>query len=77
METLIITSEFASIESDNNRPLVTHKNITHIEASGGLETVLGLFPWSMNELAEYLVNREYMDELMIEIGKLSASKDAA
>ncbi len=77
MQTLIVTSENASIKSDRNSPLVTHENVTHIEASGGLETVLGLFPWSMNELAEYLVNHECMDELMIEVGKLSTRKDAA
>ncbi|WP_272670668.1 hypothetical protein [Providencia sp. PROV147] len=69
METLIITSEFASIESNNNLPLVTHKNITHIEASGGLETVLGLFPWSMNELVEYLIQRESMDDFTDELIK--------
>ncbi|WP_272684473.1 hypothetical protein [Providencia sp. PROV130] len=77
METLTVTSEQSSFRCERNRPVVAHKNITHIEASGGLETVLGLFPWSMNELAEYLVNREYMDELMIEVSKLSARKDAA
>lgn len=77
METLTVTSEQSSFRCERNRPVVAHENVTHIEASGGLETVLGLFPWSMNELAEYLVNREYMDELMIEVGKLSTRKDAA
>ncbi|ENL8513174.1 hypothetical protein [Providencia huaxiensis] len=77
METLTVTSEQSSFRCERNRPVIAHENVTHIEASGGLETVLGLFPWSMNELAEYLVNREYMDELMIEVSKLSARKDAA
>ncbi|WP_272536993.1 hypothetical protein [Providencia sp. PROV206] len=77
MKTLTVTSEQSSFRCERNLPVVAHENVTHIEASGGLETVLGLFPWSMNELAEYLVNREYMDELMIEVGKLSTRKDAA
>ncbi|MCR4178834.1 hypothetical protein NUK50_01695 [Providencia vermicola] len=77
MKTLTVTSEQSSFRCERNRPVIAHENVTHIEASGGLETVLGLFPWSMNELAEYLVNREYMDELMIEVSKLSARKDAA
>lgn len=69
MKTLTVTSEQSSFRCERNRPVVAHENVTHIEASGGLETVLGLFPWSMNELVEYLIQRESMDDFTDELIK--------
>lgn len=69
MTTLTVTSEQSSFRCERNRPVVAHENVTHIEASGGLEAVLGLFPWGMNELVEYLIQRESMDDFTDELIK--------
>lgn len=69
MKTINITSEFASMKSEGNRPVIAHENVTHIEAQGGISSILDVSSWGMNELVDYLIQREWMDDFTDELIK--------
>lgn len=69
MKTLTVTSEQSSFRCERNRPVVAHENVTHIEAQGGISSILDVSSWGMNELVDYLIQREWMDDFTDELIK--------
>lgn len=69
MTTLTVTSEQSSFRCERNRPVVAHENVTHIEAQGGISSILDVSSWGMNELVDYLIQREWMDDFTDELIK--------
>lgn len=69
MTTLTVTSEQSSFRCERNSPVVAHENVTHIEAQGGISSILDVSSWGMNELVDYLIQREWMDDFTDELIK--------
>ena len=47
--------------------VTTHEGFDHI--TGSLSQILGSSAWSMNELVEFMINNEYMDDFADELIK--------
>ncbi|HCT9112657.1 TPA: hypothetical protein OUB84_002729 [Morganella morganii] len=47
--------------------VTTHEGFDHI--TGSLSQLLGSSAWSMNELVEFMINNEYMDDFTDELIK--------
>ncbi|MBX6968875.1 hypothetical protein EX217_01000 [Providencia rettgeri] len=69
MKNINITSELVSMKSERNRPVVTCENVIHIEAQGGISSILDMSSWGMNELVDYLIQKEFMDDFTDELIK--------
>ncbi|WP_272675581.1 hypothetical protein [Providencia sp. PROV092] len=69
MKTLTVTSEQSSFRCERNRPVVAHENVIHIEAQGGISSILDMSSWGMNELVDYLIQKEFMDDFTDELIK--------
>lgn len=67
MQRLEISGGQTSSRTVLGRKVTTHEGFDHI--TGSLNQLLSSSAWSMNELVEFMINNEYMDDFTDELIK--------